>query len=201
MESVPETWRDIPDHPGYQVSDRGQVRGLDRLILKHTRGGVLKHFTWKGRVLKQVNSKGYRVVNLGSAGYPIGVHRFVALAWIGPRPEGYCVNHKNGDKADNRPENLEYITSGQNVSHAHRTGLMKTRANGHGNAKLTGEQVAEIRTLFGTQPTGVIAKQFGVSTGHVRLLCRKTPKERIAELEARVRLLEQTLAEAGTPIP
>ena len=52
------------------------------------------------------------------------MHVVVAEAFIGPCPFGKSINHKNGNKMDNRIENLEYITFSENVAHAWRTGLI-----------------------------------------------------------------------------
>ena len=48
-------------------------------------------------------------------------HRVVAETFFG-LAEGMTVNHKNGDKRDNRVENLEYVTAGENTTHSFRTG-------------------------------------------------------------------------------
>lgn len=50
------------------------------------------------------------------------VHRLVAAAFYGDNKD-LVVNHKNGNKTDNRPENLEYVTQSDNIKHAISTGL------------------------------------------------------------------------------
>ena len=95
-----EIWKNIPGHPGYAVSDTGRVRS-QRM--------VLKPFV--------VKSTGYMQVNLSKRSRHF-VHRLVAAAFCAPR--GDVVNHLNGDKADNRAENLEWTTQRENNIHKHR---------------------------------------------------------------------------------
>ena len=42
----------------------------------------------------------------------------MALTWIGPRPEGYEVDHLNGDMLDWSTDNLEYVTPKENIKRA-----------------------------------------------------------------------------------
>jgi hypothetical protein len=89
----------------------------------------------------------------------------VAEAFLGPKPAGRTVNHKNGEKTDNRPENLEYVTRSENQHHAYETGL-QGRGQKHGRAKLTNEQVREIRRRFDNGENRTrMGKEFGVSQG------------------------------------
>lgn len=55
--------------------------------------------------------------------YAKTVHRLIAAAFLGD-VKGFIVNHKNGNKEDNRKENLEITTQKKNVQHAYETGLI-----------------------------------------------------------------------------
>jgi HNH endonuclease len=75
------------------------------------------------------------------------VNRVVGLALI-PNPLAKPeVNHRDGNKANNHPRNLEWSTRVEQEIHASRTGLKANRGSSNANAKLRPEQVAEIRAL------------------------------------------------------
>ena len=97
-----ETWKDIPGWEGlYQVSNLGRILSI------------------RVRELKPYKARGYKVATLhsGDRYKRAGVHRFVAQAFL-QNPEGKeQVNHKNGDRADNRRENLEWATCQENNLH------------------------------------------------------------------------------------
>ena len=111
----------------------------------------------------------YRYVKVMRLGKQVTVvaHRLVFRHFFGPIPHGLTINHKNGVKDDNRPENLEAATYSEQQVHA--THILKTShaANQGGEknymSKLTEEQVAEIR---GRRAKGEallsIAADFGV---------------------------------------
>ena len=66
-----------------------------------------------------MSNSGYQMVNLcvDGKGHIKTVHRLIASAFV-PNPDNLeFVNHKNEDKSDNRPENLEWVTRSQNVRH------------------------------------------------------------------------------------
>lgn len=108
-------WRAIAGFVGYEVSRTGLVRSLDRRV-PSSRGTRLS----RGRLLKpqRLSRTGYMQVELSGA--KRAVHRLVATAFLGDPPTGYVVNHKNGDKEDNRVENLEWCTPSANVQHGFR---------------------------------------------------------------------------------
>ena len=109
-----EIWKDIPDLPGYQVSDLGRVRSVDRFITD--KNGVRKRVS--GRVKSAPpNEDGYprTSVSVNGVNRKYRVHALVALAFLGPQPDGMEVCHNNGDPADNRPSNLRYDTHQNNI--------------------------------------------------------------------------------------
>jgi hypothetical protein len=72
------------------------------------------------------NRRAYPTVDLyigGGRDRVSAVHRLVAEAFLGACPAGHEVNHKDGDRANARADNLEYLTHSENVKHAYRTGL------------------------------------------------------------------------------
>lgn len=83
-----------------------------------------------GRLLRSTaTTKGYLTVTLCRDNRLMTryVHRLVAEAFHGP-PNGLHVNHKDGDKANNGAENLEWVTPRENNHHALRSGLKKASA-------------------------------------------------------------------------
>ena len=93
-------------------------------------------------------------------------------------PAGMELNHKNGDKQDNRADNLEVVTRSQNVTHAIRV-LGRTRKSRPGEAnpaaKVSGEQVAQIRQLWGGRAMSQreIGQMFGLTQSAVSAIVRQ----------------------------
>ena len=115
-----EIWKpiyiDYDDFIRYGISDSGRVKNLKT-----------------NKILKaEVDKDGYLKVNLylGDVKKHFFVHRLVAIAFI-PNPNNLPqVNHINGIKTDNHPENLEWCDCQYNITHAIKTGLRKNPPQG-----------------------------------------------------------------------
>ena len=146
-----ELWKPIPSMPGYSVSSEGRVRSEHRVI-QRTNGPR----TIYERILKgALDSVGYRNISVASLGLPRRIHPIVAEAFLGPCPSGFEVNHKDRDRTNNRAENLEYVTHGENMQHA-------APKLTQGKARLIRAMAAS--GLYGQRELGQI---FRVSSGHV----------------------------------
>jgi len=108
------------------------------------------YWTRNGRRAEHKTPLGYLQVRVMIAGkrLHVGAHRIVWTYFHGPVTAGLVINHRNGIKADNRPENLEECTYSENTKHAHRTGLKNQRGEKNPAAKLTSAQVAAIRATY-----------------------------------------------------
>jgi hypothetical protein len=166
-----EEWREIPGFPAYLVSNLGRVRSC------YTRGSKRRLSTvWRILSCRALASGGYPTVTLchkckKSQRY---IHELVAIAFIGPRPDGLEVNHIDGVKTNNHAGNLEYVTRSENERHSLRTGLRlmmePLRGENHPKAKLTQWQADEIRRLYVAEKIGIkpLGRVFGVNQTVVR---------------------------------
>ncbi len=106
-------FKNVPGFPGYQCSRCGIARSVTRRI-KDSRG------IWKilkGKTLSPRLSRGYPCVVLCAGECPVSirVHVIVALTWVGERPRGFDISHKDGNKLNNHSCNLEYLTRGEHI--------------------------------------------------------------------------------------
>ena len=138
-----EQWKDIPAYEGlYQVSDHGRVLGQ------------------KGHALRPGRDRlGYRTVVLSRQSHKktFRVHRLVTAAFIGL--DAREVNHKDGDRGNNRLDNLEYVSHSDNCIHSY--DVLKRRPSGRKTAHtLTAADFADILTT-----TLAMTAEAGLSVG------------------------------------
>lgn len=166
-----EIWLPVEGHSGmYEISNLGRLRSYGQfnklVILKlflGDRGYYRKPLIIKG-TLKRKN---------------YSIHRLVAQAFI-PNPQNKPnVNHIDGNKLNNRVENLEWVTQGENLQHAIKLGTLALDGHNNPTAAFTKEQVIEIRELYskGNLSRREIAKIYGVSKSPIdNILAMRTYK-------------------------
>ncbi len=146
-----ESWQPIIDFPSYDVSNFGKVRSRVR------KNGCLKLSRTSGNYLK---------VTLYPGGKTHLVHRLVAQAFISNSHGLTDVNHKDGNKSNNRVENLEWMSHSANRIHAVTTGLCK---NVQGSRRRLSE--AEAQQVWNWYEQGIkqsdIAKRLEVTPGAI----------------------------------
>jgi hypothetical protein len=154
-----EIWKPAKDYEGlYEISNQGRVRGLDR---KDPRG-----ITVKGVILKfQEDKDGYYRVNLCKSGKkkPFRVNRLVAINFIENPDNLPVVNHKDGNKKNNKVENLEWCTRSENDLHAFRTGL-RVPYNGGTNKHIAKVDIHTNKILETYASITEAASEIGVTT-------------------------------------
>lgn len=110
-------------------------------------------------------------------GYPVirikpktfRMHYLVISAFIGPREDGFQVNHKDGNKLNNHISNLEYVTASENVKHSYRElGRIPMRGALVYTNKLSEKDVKEIRKYSKNIPHAAIAEKYKVTRGAIK---------------------------------
>jgi hypothetical protein len=141
----------IKEFPKYSIEDSGVVWNNERQ--KPLKAQLLNHGYFAVRLAKTTD---FAVTKL--------IHHLVAEAFIGPRPRGLQINHKDGIKTNNHFSNLEYVTRSENARHMYRLGLHEhMQGEKCGKAKLTTEDVLRIRSSeFAGLLHKEIAEIFGV---------------------------------------
>lgn len=154
-----EIWKPIPGHEMYDVSSEGRVRSW-------------KNGKWGRRVepkllTPSLGNVGYLRVNVDMEARL--VHHLVLLSHVGPRPECAEGAHFNGNKEDNRLDNLRWATPKENGEDNARLAVSKGEL--HGMHKLTDEAVRDIRK----RETSYVkyAERYGVSVATIQRVIKR----------------------------
>ncbi len=141
-----EVWKAVVGYDGfYEVSNIGRVRGLDRI----TKGRGDSERLKKGAYLSLNKRGGYTLAPLWRDGKCtiVGVHRLVAIAFIGNPNNKPQVNHLNSIRNDNRTANLEWCTCSENLIHASENGRL-LKGDNHPKTKVTFKNADSIRDRY-----------------------------------------------------
>lgn len=115
-----ELWLPITDWSGYEVSDHGRWRSVDRVI-RTSRGERY----CQGRILRQfVDSKGYCYARARPHGKLVTrlIHALVLEAFVSPCPPGLECCHDDGNPGNNHVSNLRWDTHLANMADVRRHG-------------------------------------------------------------------------------
>lgn len=175
MNEEVEVWKDVQGYEGlYQVSSHGRVKRVERFYTQLN--GLTGNYNTKKlteMIMKPFEDEdGYlriQLINEGNRKKHF-VHRLVSLNFI-PNPENKPeVNHKEGNKKDNRVWMLEWNTTSENQIHAIVNKLYETaKGEQSGQAKLKEVQVREMHALWqtGNVTQTYLSKKFEVASSAV----------------------------------
>lgn len=104
-------WKTHPKFKNYEVSKNGEVRHKDSKKIRKFR----------------LDKNGYHRINIFYDGKinTVLAHRLVYETFLGERPDGMTINHKDLNKINNCVSNLELITASENTTHGFRNGASK----------------------------------------------------------------------------
>lgn len=159
-----EEWKNIDNHPNYEISNTGKIRSLKNVIGptkvgRRHKGSILNTMFDQHKYLRiMINGKNYKI------------HRLVAQAFIPNHDNKPQINHKDGNRINNHVNNLEWCTNSENTNHA-----MKYLPRRRYNKKLTTEDINQIIMLIKAgKSQRFIAKLFGISQSAVWWAKNKT---------------------------
>ncbi len=115
-----EEWKDIDGYDGlYKISNYGRIVSFINSIDGEIMSG--------SKTTKGYHSVSLKDIHIKNQYQNKKVSRLVASAFISNLENKPCVNHKNGNKWDDRVSNLEWVTHSENTLHAYKTGLIKVK--------------------------------------------------------------------------
>lgn len=145
-------WRKIKEY-NYKISSDGQIKHL------HSQ-----------RILKPYPRKGYLSCTLSKNGIKksYSIHRLVAKKYIinDDPTNKTLVNHKDGNKKNNKVENLEWVTAQKNVEHAINNNLIKRNKKAVHQCDLSGNIINTFESIKEAE------QQTGISSKHIPSVCR-----------------------------
>ena len=114
--------RDMEETSYKEIANEGFKYATDNLYVSTT-GDVIRVKEYDGKVyyklvIPSTTRDGYKQVGISSTKKAIHIHTLVMMAYVGPRPEGKQIDHIDRNKANNRLENLRYVTPEENMANA-----------------------------------------------------------------------------------
>lgn len=188
---VKELWKTLDEYKGIKVSSIGRIWKASN---KSRKERILSEFP-KDR-------DGYcrcSVQKLDGSWTSQPVHRLVAKAFI-PNPDNkQAVNHKDGNRSNNRVENLEWVTPKENVIHSFKFGSRKKCKNIPKKTILTDFQISQIDKLREFYTVSQISKLFNIEYQSLKNIIHK--KKQCERLDNQQPSIYNTIYEGSETIP
>lgn len=135
-----EDWKDVVGYEGiYEVSNLGRIKSLPK-----QRG--VQFIEWSSLLSQKINRYNYLVATISKDNKPksVHVHQLVAKAFLPNHLNRPCVNHIDGNRQNNKVENLEWVDYFENMKHAVNAGLLKSKGINNSQCRLNESDVLEI---------------------------------------------------------
>lgn len=149
-------WKNVKGQSKYKVSNTGHLLNTHTQVIRKPK----------------LRNNGYYEYSFGSPLFRVKAHRLVAIHFIDNPDQLATVNHRNGNKLDNRAVNLEWMSNEDNVKHGHKNGLIQHHGIKNSQAKLS---EGEVQEMIQMRRSGMRAKElskiFNISAGHVYNIC------------------------------
>ena len=188
---VKELWKPLLEYKGIEVSSIGRIR---KAANKRRKERILTEFP-KDR-------DGYcrcSVQKLDGTWTSQPVHRLVAKAFIPNTENKQAVNHIDGNRQNNRVENLEWVTSKENVIHSFRFGSRKVCKQVPRKTILTDFQISQIDKLREFYTVNQIAKLFNIEYQSLKNIIHK--KKQCERLDNQQPSIYNSIYEGSETIP
>lgn len=154
----------VPGYPGYYADEKGNIyscrKGQKMFPMKPTMPSKMQTSRYPSVTLSVVRKR--KIIRRR-----VEIHSIVAETFLGPRPKGYIIGHRDDDSFNNHVDNLYYTTREQNQ----RDRLIHSKKG----TALFEDQVLEIRRRHREDPEfdlHATAKEFDVSSVSVRNIVR-----------------------------
>ena len=164
-----EIWKPIPDHTGYEASNLGFVRSIDRVVMQRDARGNPYDRRFRGKLLKKMLNAKHRywivkITDDNNRHYELRVAHAVLLAFVGPRPPGTEACHNDGNSENNAIGNLRWDTRANNAADSVRHGT-SARGEKHPMHKLSRADILKIRDS--AESNADLARIYGVGPRHI----------------------------------
>lgn len=157
-----EIWKPCYGFLAYMASTLGRIKNKQNKILK-----------------MPIEKRGYKTITLYKDKKRIhkAVHRLIALSFLSLPTLKHEVHHLDGNKQNNKIDNLKFVTRGENMQATYDLGFQPCRkGEKHWINKLTNKEIRKIRAMnSGGILQYEIAKKFKVCPSNIsRILSRET---------------------------